>query len=55
MKLVRRATAIALEQGSDRLTLEILARSYDERLAADNSAGENPFLRNVARRKDKAA
>lgn len=55
MKLVRRATAIALEQGDERLTLEILARSYDERLAADDPERKNPFLNGTVDRKSKAA
>lgn len=55
MKLVRRATAIALEQGSEQLTLEILAQAFDERLAADDPARENPFVSDNIKGKRKAA
>lgn len=55
MKLVRRATATALEQGGEKLTLEVLAQAYDERLAADDTEKENPFLKGASGRKNKAA
>ena len=43
MKLVRRATVIALESKRERLTLEILALAYEQRLAANNPEKPNPF------------
>ena len=43
MKLVRRATAIALESGRERLTVEILGLAYEQRLAANNPGKANPF------------
>jgi type II secretory pathway predicted ATPase ExeA len=55
MKLVRRATAIALEQGGEKLTLETLAQAYDERLAADAPERENPFICDTDGRTSKAA
>jgi type II secretory pathway predicted ATPase ExeA len=55
MKLVRRATSLALEQGCEKLTLEILARAYDERLAADDAERKNPFPCDTSRQNNKAA
>ena len=43
MKLVRRATAIALESSRERLTLDILSLAYEQRLAAINPSKANPF------------
>jgi type II secretory pathway predicted ATPase ExeA len=43
MKLVRRATAIALESNRERITLEILGLAYEQRLAANNPSKPNPF------------
>lgn len=43
MKLVRRATAIALESSRERLTLEILGLAHEQRLAANNPEKPNPF------------
>ena len=43
MKLVRRATVIALESNREKLTTEILAMAYEQRLAANNPAKANPF------------
>lgn len=43
MKLVRRAAVIALESGQEKLTLEMLALAYEQRLAANNPSNPNPF------------
>lgn len=43
MKLVRRATAIALESNRERITLDILSLAYEQRLAANNPSKPNPF------------
>jgi DNA transposition AAA+ family ATPase len=43
MKLVRRATVIALELGQEKLTVDILALAYEQRLAANNPSMKNPF------------
>lgn len=43
MKLVRRATVIALESNREKLNTEILALAYEERLAANNPGMANPF------------
>jgi type II secretory pathway predicted ATPase ExeA len=43
MKLVRRATVIALESNREKLTVEILSLAYEQRLAANNPAKPNPF------------
>jgi DNA transposition AAA+ family ATPase len=43
MKLVRQATGIALESCREKLTMEILALAYEQRLAANNPGKPNPF------------
>ncbi len=43
MKLVRRATVIALESNSERLTMDILSQAYEQRLAANDPSKRNPF------------
>ena len=43
MKLVRRATQIALESKHERLTLDLLSLAYEQRLAANNPSKPNPF------------
>jgi hypothetical protein len=43
MKLVRYGTGIAIKEGADRLTLDILAAAYDKCLAADMPDVKNPF------------
>jgi hypothetical protein len=43
MKVVRRATELALEEGLEHLTLDLLAGAYDERLRADHPDRANPF------------
>lgn len=43
MKLVRRATVIALESGQEELALATLALAYEQRLAASNPSKANPF------------
>jgi|SoiMethySBSTD1v2_1073268.scaffolds.fasta_scaffold04443_10 Bacterial TniB protein. len=43
MKLIRRATVIALESNSEILTFEILSLSYEQWLAANNPSKPNPF------------
>jgi type II secretory pathway predicted ATPase ExeA len=43
MKLVRRATVIALESNREKLTLEILSLAYEQRLAANRPSKPNPF------------
>jgi type II secretory pathway predicted ATPase ExeA len=43
MKLIRRATVIALESGKEELTLSILALAYEQRLAANRPCKANPF------------
>lgn len=47
MKLVRRATVIALDLGMERLDLDILSIVYDECLAASNPEKENPFIEDL--------
>jgi hypothetical protein len=43
MKLVRRASIMAIDESADCLDLELLARAYNERLAARGSPRSNPF------------
>jgi Cdc6-like AAA superfamily ATPase len=43
MKLIRHATAIALESNREKLTMEILGLAYEQRLAANNPGKPNPF------------
>jgi hypothetical protein len=44
MTLIRRAVAVALESLMEKLTLEVLAQAYEQRLAAKHLATQNPFL-----------
>ena len=43
MKLIRRATVIALESNRETITLDILALAYEQRLASNDPEKENPF------------
>jgi Cdc6-like AAA superfamily ATPase len=43
MKIVRRATELALERDEERITLDLLAEAYDDRLRADHPDRVNPF------------
>ncbi|MBV8855363.1 MAG: TniB family NTP-binding protein [Acidobacteria bacterium] len=43
MKIVRHAVGLSLERGSERLTLEVLAESYAERLSEGGPRIFNPF------------
>lgn len=43
MKIVRRATEIALEQLTEHLTLDVLAEAYDDRLSENQPDRNNPF------------
>ena len=43
MKLIRHATGIALESCREKLTMEVLALAYEQRLAANNPGKANPF------------
>lgn len=43
MKLVRRASILAVERGAERVGMELLAESYDERLASRKPRQVNPF------------
>lgn len=43
MKLIRRATVIALDLSRERLDLDILSLTYEECLAANDPEKENPF------------
>ncbi|MGZ5434546.1 MAG: TniB family NTP-binding protein [Pyrinomonadaceae bacterium] len=43
MKLLRHATAIAVASNRERISLDILQRAYEERLAAYNPRKQNPF------------
>lgn len=43
MKLIRRATVIALEKHAEVLTFEILSLAYEQRLAANDPGKPNPF------------
>lgn len=43
MKIVRRATELALEQADERLSLNLLATAYDDRLRANHPGRVNPF------------
>jgi Cdc6-like AAA superfamily ATPase len=51
MKIVRRATELALERGIEHLSLDVLADAYDDRLRADCPGRVNPFLMDKARLK----
>jgi len=46
MKLIRRATVLALDLAKTKLTLDLLEIAYEERLAGNNPERENPFLTN---------
>ncbi len=43
MKIVRRATELSLRQAEERLTLDLLAEAYDDRLRANHPDRVNPF------------
>jgi Cdc6-like AAA superfamily ATPase len=43
MKVIRRATELALDRGLEHLPLDVLADAYDDRLRADCPGGGNPF------------
>ncbi len=43
MKVLRRSAELAIDQGLNQLTLDILADAYDDRLRADHPEKENPF------------
>jgi len=43
MKLIRRATVIALESNREKITLDILAIAYEQRLASNDPEKDNPF------------
>lgn len=43
IKLIRRATAIALKSHRERITSDILSLAYEERLAANDPSRPNPF------------
>jgi Cdc6-like AAA superfamily ATPase len=43
MKVIRRAVELALDQGLEQLTLEVIADAYDDRLMADHPDRGNPF------------
>jgi predicted AAA+ superfamily ATPase len=43
MKLVRRGTALAIDEGTEKLLPDVLARVYDECLSADVPDMKNPF------------
>lgn len=51
MKIVRRATELAIEYDEERLTQEILAEAYDDRLRANHPERVNPFREDKARLK----
>lgn len=44
VKLVRRSVALALQDGEEIITLQILSTAYTERLAHDRLDKDNPFL-----------
>lgn len=44
MKIATRAIALALEESSEKLTLETLAQAYEDELRAANPKAVNPFL-----------
>jgi Cdc6-like AAA superfamily ATPase len=48
MKLIRRATSIALESNRERITSEMLSLAYEQRLAASNPGQPNPFVEIVS-------
>jgi hypothetical protein len=54
MKLVRRAAIMAIDRAADCLGIELLAESYDERLAAGASGRVNPFRAELGDLKIKA-
>jgi Cdc6-like AAA superfamily ATPase len=51
MKILRRAAVIAIEQGRERIALDMLATAYDETVTSDDPNRENPFLLNKAQLK----
>lgn len=51
MKVIRRATELALAEGSERLTLDVLADAYDDRLRADHPNRSNSFREEKAKLK----
>ncbi len=54
MKLVRRATIIAIDRGAECLDLELLAEAYDERLASRARGRPNPFKADISELKMKS-
>jgi type II secretory pathway predicted ATPase ExeA len=55
MKLVRRATILALDDEAERLDHDHLAQAYEELLATNNPTEENPFGVRTSRPKRKGA
>jgi hypothetical protein len=51
MKVVRRATELALDQGLEHLPLDVLADAYDDRLRSDYPDRDNPFRQEKERLK----
>ncbi|MBI3583198.1 MAG: TniB family NTP-binding protein [Nitrospinae bacterium] len=47
MKIVRKATVLALEQKLEKLTMDILAQAYDYEIASKEFIVENPFNENI--------
>lgn len=43
MKLIRRAAALAIEQGAEKIDFEFMAQAYEERLAVNHPTKPNPF------------
>lgn len=43
MKIVRRATELALDRGMESLPIEVLSEAYDDRLRPDHAGRVNPF------------
>jgi Cdc6-like AAA superfamily ATPase len=44
MKIIRRAAALAIERGTEKLTLDVLGEAYDEEIATIELKPVNPFL-----------
>jgi Cdc6-like AAA superfamily ATPase len=55
MRLVRGAAVLALQQGMEKIDLEILAHAFEERLAKEMPGAKNPFTANGEPTKHKPA
>jgi hypothetical protein len=53
MKLVRRASELAIDRSSQKIDLNMLARAYKERLAPMDPKRQNPFVVDIEKLKEK--